>query len=462
MAPTKINASSIIDRAPVGGFQWRVALVCLAVAIMDGFDTQTLSYAAPALVRDWHIAGPALAPALSAGVLGMMLGSMIFGPLADRFGRRSMIIVCLSLFGVFSFLTPIFTTLPSLIAMRIVTGLGIGGSLPNAVALAIEYFPRRRQAMVATYVVCGYTVGAAGGGFVAAALLPQFGWPAIFYAGGLLPVVLIPLALWGLPESVRLLILWRRPAAEIGRWLVKLDHSLVVATDTVFTLEEVEQPGATVKHLFASGRALSTLMIWSMYFFAMAAVFLVNMWTPLVLNSAGIALQRAVEAGATIMVGAVLGSLTIGPLMDRFNAYVTLACAYFGAAATVLLMMLISAAMPIASIFAILFTVGFMMAAGGIQGASAIAGMYYPTFIRSTGVGWGFGLGRVGAIVGTLLGGALIAAHWSFAEIFFMASPPLLVCGIAVLVMRWRSSIAERAEAEANASSPPRRAASLS
>ncbi len=440
MASRDINAADVIDRAKIGGFHWQVMLICLAVAIMDGFDTQTLSYAAPALVREWNIPGAALAPALSAGVLGMMFGSMIFGPLADRFGRRSMIIVCLALFGVFSFLTPSFTTLPSLIVMRVITGLGIGGSLPNAVALGVEYFPRRRQAMVATYVVCGYTVGAAGGGFVAAALMPHFGWQAIFYAGGLLPVVLIPLALWGLPESVRLMVLWRRPAAQIGRWLAKVDRTLTIGPDTVFTLPEENRPGVTVTHLFKSGRGFATVMIWAMYFFSMGAVFLVNMWTPLVLNSAGVALQQAVLAGATIMVGAVLGSLVIGPLMDRFNSYATLATAYILAAVTVLAMMLITGGTPFAMILGILFAVGFMMAAGGIQGASALAGMYYPTFIRSTGVGWGFGFGRIGAICGTMLGGALIAAHWSFAAIFFMASPPLLLCGIAVMLMRWRVS----------------------
>ena len=144
-----------------------------------------------------------------------------------------------------------------------------------------------------------------------------------------------------------------------------------------------------------------------------------------------------------IMVGAVLGSLAIGPLMDRFNAYTALATAYFLAAVTVLALMLISGAMPFGLIVTILFGVGFMMAAGGIQGASALAGMYYPTFIRSTGIGWGFGFGRIGAIAGTLLGGALIAAHWSFAATFFMASPPLLVCCLAVVLMRRRVDATE-------------------
>jgi len=445
MASREINAAAVIDRAPVGGFQWQVMFICLAVAIMDGFDTQTLSYAAPALVRDWHIEGAALGPALSAGVLGMMFGSMIFGPLADRFGRRSMIILCLALFGLFSFLTPSFTTLPSLIAMRVVTGLGIGGSLPNAVALGVEYFPQRRQAMVATYVVCGYTVGAAGGGFVAAALIPHYGWASVFYAGGLLPVVLIPLALWGLPESIRLLILWKSPAEKVARWLAKVDTSVAGARDAVFVLPETKQPGVTVKHLFGAGRAVPTLMIRAMYFFCMAAVFLVNTWIPLLLNSAGVALQRAIFAGAFIMVGAILGSLVIGPLMDRFSPYRMLALAYLLAAITVLAMMLISATMPFALTLGILFSVGFMMAFGGIQGASALAGLYYPTFIRSTGIGWGFGFGRIGAIAGTMLGAALIAAHWSFAAIFFMASPPLLVCCLAVLVMRWRVTATESA-----------------
>ncbi len=444
MATRDINAADVIDRAAVGGFQWQVMLICLAVAIMDGFDTQTLSYAAPALVKEWNIPGGALAPALSAGVLGMMFGSMIFGPLADRFGRRSMIIASLALFGVFSFLTPFFESLPSLIVMRVITGLGIGGSLPNAVALGVEYFPRRRQAMVATYVVCGYTVGAAGGGFVAAALMPHFGWPSVFYAGGLLPVVLIPLVLWGLPESVRLMILWRRPAAEVAKWLRKVDPAAPSGPDVVYVLPEENQPGMPVKHIFKDGRAVPTLMIWTMYFFSMGAVFLVNMWTPLVLNSAGFALQQAVLAGATIMVGAVAGSLIIGPLMDRFSPYAALGTAYLLAAATVLLMMFINASVPIGMIFAILFAVGFMMAAGGVQGASALAGMFYPTFIRSTGVGWGFGLGRIGAIAGTMLGGALIQAHWSFAAIFLMASPPLVLCCIAVIVMRFTAGPAER------------------
>src|SRR5215475_3508720 len=196
----EINVSTLIEQRPVTGFQWRTLLVCLAVLFMDGYDTQAIGYVAPALVQAWHLDRAALAPVFALGLFGMMLGGLFFGPLADRFGRKRFIVICTALFGVFSLLTAATETPRQLMVLRFLTGLGLGGAMPNAVALAVEYFPKRRRASAVTMVFVGFTIGAAIGGFAIAALLRTHGWPAAFIIGGIIPLVLIPLLWMLLPE----------------------------------------------------------------------------------------------------------------------------------------------------------------------------------------------------------------------------------------------------------------------
>lgn len=431
-----VDASAIIDRPAISGFQYRTLLLCMAVLFMDGYDTQAIGYVAPALIAAWHVERAALAPVFAAGLVGLMIGGLLFGPLADRFGRKRFIAVSTTLFGIFSFASAFAGSLDHLLVLRFLTGLGLGGAMPNAVALGVEYFPRRLRATAVTIVFVGFTIGAAVGGFVAASLMPAFGWPSVFIVGGVVPLLLVPVLLVALPESVALLILRQRPNAEILRYLAKIDPALRVAPDVRFVTREERGRGVPVKHLFTEGRAIGTALLWIVFFLSLLVTFLLASWMPIAFRSAGLALDRAVAATAMWQVGAMVGTLAIGRLMDRFNPYGALSVAYVVGGAAVIALAAISAAMPFAAVLLLIFIVGCCQGAGGIQGANALAGWYYPTFIRSTGVGWALGIGRVGSIIGALLGGMLIALHWRPSSIFIAAAVAGLCSAVTVVLMR--------------------------
>ena len=202
-----VDVVEFIDQQPVGGFQIRLLATCAAVLFLDGFDTQAIGYVAPALVREWGLTKGALGPVFSAGLFGLMIGALLFGPLADRIGRRKIIVFSTVAFGLGSLATAFIPDVNSLLAIRFLTGLGLGGAMPNAIAMTSEFSPRRRRATMVMIMFCGFSVGAALGGLLAAALIPDFGWRSVFIVGGAAPLLLAPILALRLPESVRFLVL---------------------------------------------------------------------------------------------------------------------------------------------------------------------------------------------------------------------------------------------------------------
>src|SRR5580698_8506360 len=205
-----VDVAEFIDAQPVGGFQIRLLLTCAAVLFLDGFDTQAIGFVAPSLAKEWSLSKGALGPVFSAGLFGLMIGALLFGPLADRIGRRKIIIFSTLAFGLGSFATAFVWDVDALLAIRFLTGLGLGGAMPNAIAMTSEFNPRRRRATMVMIMFCGFSVGAALGGLIAAALIPAFGWRSVFVVGGVAPLLLVPVLAWQLPESVRFLALTGR------------------------------------------------------------------------------------------------------------------------------------------------------------------------------------------------------------------------------------------------------------
>src|ERR1700712_1215297 len=233
-----VDVADFIEQQPVGRFQIGLLLTCAAVLFLDGFDTQAIGFVAPALAKEWGLTRSALGPVFSAGLFGLMLGALLFGPLADRIGRKKIIVLSTLAFGLGALVTAFVQDVNSLLAIRFLTGLGLGGAMPNAIAMTSEFNPRRRRATMVMIMFCGFSVGAALGGLLAAALIPQFGWRSVFVVGGVAPLLLVPILALRLPESVRFLALTGRANARVAQLLKSINPKAVFAPAAQFVVHE--------------------------------------------------------------------------------------------------------------------------------------------------------------------------------------------------------------------------------
>ena len=422
-----IDVAKFIDRQPVGGFQIKLLLTCAAVLFLDGFDTQAIGYVAPALAREWGLSKAALGPVFSAGLFGLMIGALVFGPLADRIGRRKIIIFSTLAFGLGTLATAFVSDVNTLLAIRFLTGLGLGGAMPNAVAMTSEFSPHRRRATMVMIMFCGFSIGAALGGLLAAALIPQFGWRSVFVVGGVAPVLLVPIVAWRLPESVRFLALTGQANARVAELLGQIDPKAAFAPATQFIVHEPRLVGMPVRHLFREGRALPTVLLWVVFFMSLLDLYFLSNWLPTVLNDLGASVSSAAVIGSMLQVGGVVGTFALGSIIDRFS-FRALAVVYFAAVFAVGAIGQLGHS--VAWVTMAIFAAGFCIVGGQIA-ANALAATFYPTSVRATGVGWALGIGRVGSIIGPLVGGALLTAKWSTESVFLAAATAALCAALA-------------------------------
>src|ERR1700738_3018098 len=406
---SQVDVAQFIDAQPVGGFQIRLLLICAAVLFLDGFDTQAIGFVAPALAREWGVSKAALGPVFSAGLFGLMIGALVFGPLADRIGRKKIIIFSTLAFGLGTLVTAFVQDVNTLLAIRFLTGLGLGGAMPNAVAMTSEFSPHRRRATMVMIMFCGFSVGAALGGLLAAALIPQFGWRWLSAAGGLAPLLLVPILMLRLPESVRFLALTGRAHERVAQLLGFINPKAVFAPGTRFVVHEPRLAGIPVLHLFKSGRTLVTLLLWVVFFMSLLDLYFLSNWLPTVLNDLGASVSGAAAIGSMLQVGGVVGTFALGSIIDRFS-FRALALVYFIAVFAVGAIGQLGHSVVLVALA--IFAAGFCIVGGQIA-ANALAAAFYPTSVRATGIGWALGIGRVGSIVGPLGGGALLTMKWS-------------------------------------------------
>jgi MFS transporter, AAHS family, 4-hydroxybenzoate transporter len=427
-----IEIADFIDRQPIGGFQIKLLLMCAAVLFLDGFDTQAIGFVAPALAKEWGLTTrAALGPVFSAGLFGLMIGALVFGPLADRVGRKAIIIFSTAAFGLGALATVMAHDIPTLLVIRFLTGLGLGGAMPNAVAMTAEYNPHRRRATMVMIMFCGFSIGAALGGVLAADLIPRFGWRSVFLVGGIAPLIMVPILVWRLPESVRFVATTGHAPERIAGLLKLISPNTVFAPGAQFFVQETRLDGVPVMHLFREGRTAATLLLWVVFFMSLLDIYFLALWLPTVLNDLGASVSMAVLIGAMLQVGGVVGTFALGSVIDRFS-FRALALVYLGAVFAVAAIGQLGHA-PVAVSIAI-FAAGFGVVGGQIA-ANALTANYYPTSVRATGVGWALGIGRVGSIVGPLVAGVLIDAKWSTGALFMAAAAAAACAALASLLL---------------------------
>jgi AAHS family 4-hydroxybenzoate transporter-like MFS transporter len=421
----------------LGSFEIGVIGACAAAIFFDGFDAQAIGYVGPSLIKSFRIAPSALGPVFSAGLVGIMLGALFIAPLADRLGRRPVILASIVLFAAFTLATAWAGSIQALLWLRVLTGLGLGGCMPNAIALTTEYSPPRLRGFLVTLMFNGFTLGSLLGGVLAHQLIPAFGWRAVFIAGGALPLLLVPVLWFTLPESLRYLVLSGRNRAAVA---AALDRAKSAETPESMAARLRTQEGVvnrSIRELFHDGRGRATAVLWIVFFMSLLDVYLLVSWLPTALNQAGVPAQTAIILGSLLQVGALIGTVLCGLGLDRFGGNAVLVPAYLVAALSIAAIGLYS------SVSLALTTVAVVVAGAGIIGgqtaANALAAGSYPTQIRSTGVGWALGIGRIGSIVGPLVAAALLSMHVSIKGIFLISAIPALVAAGTIAVFGpWR------------------------
>jgi AAHS family 4-hydroxybenzoate transporter-like MFS transporter len=426
-----VNVTKIIDDSQIRGFQILVFVLCSLAAFLDGIDTQNIGVAAPIIAANMKLSHAALGPVFSSALVGATLGALTFGPLGDQYGRKVMLALAAFMFGIFTIATAYAEIYEQLLAIRFAAGIGMGGATPCFIALASEFAPARRRAMVASAVWSAFPLGGFVGGFLNAYILSTFGWQSIFLFGGVLPLLITLAFMIWLPESLKFLIAKGGETTRITAIVQRLQPNL--PANAQFVSNEQKVQGIPLKRLFSEGRALWTLLLWVPFFAAFGVLILAVLWTPTLLHDNGIPLTQAARAIAFNGLGALIGMGTAGRLIERFGAGPVLVPAFLlGAVTTALLGYAAASAVGMA---VGVFLIGLFIGMGG-SGAIALAALTYPTAIRSSGVGWAMGVGRFAQVLAPLFAGFATAAGWSSVQLFVVLAIAPVLAALAIIALR--------------------------
>ncbi|MBO0875119.1 MAG: MFS transporter [Pseudonocardia sp.] len=441
LATHTIQLPEFIDERRVSPFQYGVVALCGAVMFIDGFDTQAISYAAPHIAREWGLSPALLGPIFSSALVGLMVGYLVLAPLSDRFGHRRMLVAATAAFAVCTLGAVWTTNVTELMALRFLTGLGLGAAAPSAIALTGEFSPKRLRATFVLAIYCGFSLGFALAGLGAGALIGPYGWRSLFWVGAVVPLLLVPALHWLMPESPLFLIRRGADPLRISRVFRRIDRALSPTQTLRFAVAEAETTGrAALSSLFTGGRLLGTALLWIVFAINLAEFYALQSWLPTILTGQHYTMSTVVTATTLTTVGGIVAAFATGPAMDRVGPYGTVAVVYLVGCVFVALSGVALGA-PVWLLLVANFFAGVCVS-GGQKSVIALATVYYPTAIRSSGVGWALGIGRVGGILGPLAVGAALTAHWPVKSVFYAMAIPMLIAGLAVLLLarRYRES----------------------
>jgi AAHS family 4-hydroxybenzoate transporter-like MFS transporter len=446
----RVSVSAVIDDSRISPFQFQVFLLGFLVVLCDGFDTQALAYVAPVIASEWHVPLSLFGPVFAAVLLGAMLGSFVFGHVADRIGRRPALLFSVLLFAVLSLASAIADRIETLAVVRFACGIGLGSAIPNVVALVSEYAPARRRATVVAIALAGSALGAVVAGFVSLPLIAWFGWRFIFVVGGVLPLCLVPFLFAALPESIKFLAVARGDGRAVAAILRRIDPRSRFDDDSTFVLDEVRGGRGGLASLFRNGLAVGSVLLSLAFFASLLLVYLFTSWMPLLLHRAGLPLQDALMGAIVFNLSGIAGGVVCAQLIDRrvVRPMVALITAYLSGAVAVFSIGFSQGAF--APLMTAIFISGFCII-GGQLSLNAYIAAYYPTTIRGTGIGWAQVIGRLGSLLGPLVGGLLVSQGMSPPQLFQAGSvAPLLSCLALLLfaVLSRRSAAADATKTE--------------
>ena len=427
-----VNVNEVIDKAKFTPFHFKVVFWCLIIILFDGYDLAINGVTLPLLMQDWGLSAVQAGMLASTALAGMMFGAMMFGTLADKIGRKKVIMICVLLFSGFTFAGGFASNPTEFGVLRFLAGLGIGGVMPNLVALTSEYAPARLRATLVTTMFSGYAVGGVMAALLGAWFTPDFGWQIMFFIAGI-PLLLLPLIWKFLPESLTFLV--KAQKHDNARQIMqRLDDQLSLNAQTQLALSEIKiaEP-AFVSSLFKQGRTANTLLFWLAFFMCLLTLYALGSWLPKLMMAAGYSLGNSLMFLLAMNIGAVIGTVGGGILADKFHLKpVIITLCLSGAVA----LSLLGFKSPQPVIYFLVAVAGASAIGGQILLYSYVA-QYYPLTVRSTGIGWASAVGRSGAIVGPILIGMLLGMELPHQLNFMAVGLPVVIVAIAVsLIVR--------------------------
>jgi AAHS family 4-hydroxybenzoate transporter-like MFS transporter len=433
-----VQTDQLVDEQKIGAFNVKLLVLSWLAMFADGYDISAMAFAAPELVRQWHVPMSGFGLVFSAANFGVLFGAPLLGYVGDRFGRRVAIVIGSLIFGVFTLAMMWATNLEQMTALRFLTGIGIGGLMPNTIALNSELAPRRWRGMLVVLMFTGVTLGSGTPGPVAGWLVPEYGWKILFLIGGLVPLVAAFVLLFVLPESVKFLVSRPDRRTELLKVARRMRPDLALPDDTQFVV--AQRPAAAsggiflgLGHIFRGGLAFITPLLWVCFATTLMANYFLNNWMPLIFESNGVTPKQAAIASTLYHVGGTVGGIVVSVLLNRFGY--TAITLLFLIAAPAIAMVGIDGLSP--ALLAGVAGFAGLAVLGAQFGNNACAGMIYPTEARSQGAGWALSIGRIGSIVGPIVGGMLVAMKMPYHEMFLWASLPMAVGLVAAILVAW-------------------------
>lgn len=434
MSRDRIHLAELIDNRGIGRFQIVTFTLCAASLIMDGFDVQAMGFVGPELNREWGLAPGQFGQILAATNFGVLVGSLLFTMLADKIGRRPVLVGSTLFFSILTLMAAGADSFEEMRTLRFIGGIGMGSIIPNATALIGELSPRKRRVTLIMTITVGFTAGGAVAGLVSAWLIPAFGWRSVLYFGGGVPLAVGVMMFFWLPESLEFLAI-RNRTRQLAHWLRRIDPDLETRPSTEFVVEG-KKGGAPVLELFRHGRTATTLIFWVINFMNLLNLYFLAGWLPQVLSGVGYSTSQAALIATSMQVGGLLGTFGLAWLIAGGRFVPVLAASFAVASVSIALIGTSSVLALVPALGVIVFVAGWAVI-GGQPGLNAMAATYYPTDMRSTGVGFCLGIGRIGAIAGPLLAGYLIESRWSNPQLFFAAATAAIVATLAMLALQW-------------------------